>query len=160
MACPVDTDHVPLSEPRPAQQRKADVLAALSAPQADAWVATSGQGPHLVPLSVHWTGARIVVAVEPSSRTARNLDRTRIARLALGGSRDVVMIDTEVTRIDSDGEIDDDVAERYAAQAGWDPRSSRDGFVYVVLRPTRIQAWREVNELPGRTLLRDGEWLV
>jgi hypothetical protein len=22
------------------------------------------------------------------------------------------------------------------------------------------QAWREVNELPGRTLMRDGEWLA
>ena len=24
----------------------------------------------------------------------------------------------------------------------------------------RIQAWREVNELPGRELMRDGRWLV
>jgi len=26
--------------------------------------------------------------------------------------------------------------------------------------PGRIQAWREVNELPDRELMRDGRWLV
>ncbi|HZJ07730.1 MAG TPA: hypothetical protein VFD59_20040 [Nocardioidaceae bacterium] len=26
--------------------------------------------------------------------------------------------------------------------------------------PRRIQAWREVNELPDRELMRDGRWLV
>jgi hypothetical protein len=29
-----------------------------------------------------------------------------------------------------------------------------------VLRPVRVQAWREVNEIPERTLMRDGTWLV
>jgi hypothetical protein len=28
------------------------------------------------------------------------------------------------------------------------------------ISPGRIQAWREVNELPGRELMRDGRWLV
>jgi hypothetical protein len=28
-----------------------------------------------------------------------------------------------------------------------------------VLRPLRIQAWREVDELPGRTLMRGGAWI-
>jgi hypothetical protein len=27
------------------------------------------------------------------------------------------------------------------------------------LRPDRIQAWRESNELAGRLLMRGGEWL-
>jgi len=26
--------------------------------------------------------------------------------------------------------------------------------------PRRIQAWREVSELPDRELMRDGRWLV
>jgi len=26
--------------------------------------------------------------------------------------------------------------------------------------PRRIQAWREVDELPDRELMRDGRWLV
>jgi len=24
----------------------------------------------------------------------------------------------------------------------------------------RVQAWREANEIPGRTLMRDGAWLT
>jgi NADPH-dependent FMN reductase len=28
------------------------------------------------------------------------------------------------------------------------------------LRPRRIQAWREENELAGRDLMRDGRWLA
>lgn len=52
------------------------------------------------------------------------------------------------------------LAEGYADQAGWDPRTARGHFVYLVLRPERIQAWREANELAGRTLMRAGSWLV
>ena len=33
-------------------------------------------------------------------------------------------------------------------------------YVYVVLAPERIQAWREANEIAGRTLMRHGKWLV
>jgi hypothetical protein len=28
------------------------------------------------------------------------------------------------------------------------------------ISPRRIKAWREVNELPNRELMRDGRWLV
>ena len=45
-------------------------------------------------------------------------------------------------------------------QAGWDPRNSGDQMRFLVLRPQRIQAWREVNELPGRTLMREGAWIT
>jgi len=31
---------------------------------------------------------------------------------------------------------------------------------FLVLRPQRIQAWREVDELPGRSLMRGGEWII
>jgi hypothetical protein len=51
------------------------------------------------------------------------------------------------------------VADRYAEQSDWDPRSAGPGYAYLVLRPQRIQAWREANEIAGRTLLRDGSWL-
>ena len=30
----------------------------------------------------------------------------------------------------------------------------------LVLVPERIQAWREANELAGRTLMRGGRWVV
>ena len=45
------------------------------------------------------------------------------------------------------------------AQADWDPRRDT-GYVFLVLRPVRVQAWREANEIAGRTLMRDGSWLV
>jgi hypothetical protein len=32
--------------------------------------------------------------------------------------------------------------------------------VFLVLRPVRIQAWRESDEIAGRTLMRDGAWVV
>jgi hypothetical protein len=41
-------------------------------------------------------------------------------------------------------------------QAGLDPRKSGDRTWFPVLRPLRIQAWREVNELPERAMMRSG----
>lgn len=52
------------------------------------------------------------------------------------------------------------LATRHADQAAWDPRNTGQPYLYLLLRPDRIQAWREVNELPGRTLMRAGSWLV
>jgi hypothetical protein len=94
-------------EPRSGPQRKADTLARLQGHEVDVWVASasaSGSGaahPCLVPLTLAWIDERVVIAVEETSRTARNIVQHRTA-----------------------------------------------------------QAWREVNELPGRTLMRDGSWLV
>jgi hypothetical protein len=31
---------------------------------------------------------------------------------------------------------------------------------FPVLRPLRIQAWRQVKELPGPTLMNDGAWIT
>jgi hypothetical protein len=113
----------------------------------------------LVPLSLAWIDGRAVIAVESSSRTARNLEAGRTARLGLGPTRDVVVIDARLERSVSVVEAPD-LAERYARQADWDPRTAGDTYRFLVLRPERIQAWREANELPGRTLMRDGTWLT
>jgi Pyridoxamine 5'-phosphate oxidase len=146
--------------PRDPQTRKADALAMLATPAIDVWVATaSGDGaPYLVPLSLAWVDERVVVAVDGSSRTARQLSAAGHARLGVGPTRDVVMIDAVVDRT---VDVDEDAAlgAAYAAQADWDPRRSA-GYVFVVLRPVRVQAWREVDEIPGRTLMRDGRWLT
>ena len=100
-----------------------------------------------------------MIAVENSSRTARNLQAGRTARLALGPTRDVVVIDARLERSVSAAEAPD-LAEQYAHQADWDPRTAGDTYRYLVRRPERIQAWREVNELRGRTLMRDGTWIT
>ena len=54
----------------------------------------------------------------------------------------------------------DDLGEAFATQNDWDPRTAGDDYVFLVLRPDRIQAWREENELPDRLLMRNGTWLT
>ncbi len=102
---------------------------------------------------------RVVLATDDQSRTARNLAATRSARLGLGPTRDVVVLDVALEATvpvpDGDGEL----ADAYAAQADWDPRTAGPSYVYLVLRPVRIQAWREVDEIVGRTVLLDGVWV-
>ncbi|MDW4572446.1 pyridoxamine 5'-phosphate oxidase family protein [Microbacterium sp. M3] len=149
-----------MPQPRDRATRTSDLLAALTAPAADAWVATASPeaAPYLVPLSVAWVSDRIVIAVEGASRTARNITASGVARVGVGPTRDVALIDAVLERsagVDDDTEL----GAAYAAQADWDPRGLT-GYVFLVLRPTRIQAWRESNELSGRVLMRDGEWLV
>ncbi|KAF2419090.1 pyridoxamine 5'-phosphate oxidase family protein [Microbacterium sp. B35-30] len=149
-----------MPEPRDRASRKADLLAALTAPAADVWVATSSPeaAPYLVPLSLAWIDDRAVIALEERSVTARNIAASGVTRLAVGPTRDVALIDAVLER--SVGVDDDDsLGEPYAAQADWDPRGAA-GYVFLVLRPTRIQAWRESNELAGRVLMRDGAWLI
>lgn len=149
--------------PRSTAQRIADTLSQLRAPAVDAWVATAGPGsgePHLVPLSLAWLSDRVVLATDATSRTAVNLSTGGRARLGLGPTRDVVLIDAYLEASIPVPQAPVDLAEGYAAQADWEPRTAGAGYVYLVLRPDRIQAWREVDELAGRTLMRGGVWVV
>jgi hypothetical protein len=148
------------SEPRDGRVRKADALATLATPAIDAWVSSASAAgeAHLVPLSLAWVDERVVLAVSGASLTARNLTASGRARLAVGPTRDVVMIDAVLDRAIG---VDDDEAlgDAYAAQADWDPRGAV-GYLFLVLRPVRVQAWREADEIAGRTLMRDGRWSV
>jgi hypothetical protein len=146
--------------PRDGRARKVDTLAMLATPAIDVWVASASAtgDAHLVPLSLAWVDGRAVVAVPHSSVTARNVAASGRARLAVGPTRDVVMIDAELDRAVSVGD-DETLGQAYAAQADWDPRHD-SGYVFLVLRPVRLQAWRESDELAGRTLMRDGDWVV
>lgn len=146
--------------PRGGEARKADTLAMLATPAIDVWVSSASAAgeAHLVPLSLAWVDERAVIAVAETSVTARNLTASGRARLAVGPTRDVVMIDAELDRVVGVGE-DEAVGEAYAGQADWDPRRD-SGYVFFVLRPVRIQAWREADEIEGRTLMRDGAWIV
>jgi hypothetical protein len=148
------------AEARDRATRKADTLAMLTTPEIDVWVATASAAgaPHLVPVSLAWVDDRIVIAVPSTSVTARNLTASGEARLAVGATRDVVMIDAVLERR-VDVAAGDPVGTAYVGQADWDPRGSA-GYDFLVLRPMRVQAWREVNEIPGRTLMREGSWLI
>jgi hypothetical protein len=147
-------------QPRTQSQRKADVLARLAAPVADCWVATAdGDEPYLVPLTAAWFEDRIVLATSRRSPTAPTHPAHGRARVGLGPTRDVILIDAtldETVPATASGPI----GEAYATQNDWDPREAGEGFVFLALRPQRIQAWREENELPDRLLMRDGAWLV
>ena len=148
------------AEARDRETRKADTLAMLATPAIDTWVATASAAgaPHLVPVSLAWVEERVVIAVEASSATARNLTASGTARLAVGPTRDVVMVDALLDAT-VDVAADDALGAAYVAQADWDPRRDT-GYLFLVLRPVRVQAWREANEIAGRTLMRDGTWLV
>jgi hypothetical protein len=153
-----------MPEPRSLDQRNSDALAILRARHADLWLASASGAPeaaaHLVPLSYCWTGRHVVVATEPSAVTTRNVVASGRARLALGATRDVVMIDATLAGQVDVAEADDELAEGYAGQADWDPRTAGVDFVYLLLEPRRVQVWREANEIKGRTVMRDGRWLA
>jgi hypothetical protein len=154
------------AEPRSAAVRKVNTLAKLEAIGEDVWIASASLSAagqpvaHVVPLSLAWIDERVVLALEATSQTARNVLEQRRARLALGPTRDVVIIDAVLDRSVHVKDAPAELAERYAHQADWDPRSEGEGYIYLLLRPERIQAWREANELRGRTLMRNSAWLV
>jgi len=147
--------------PAPARSRShrtIDTLARLRT-DVDLWVASASEDGHayLVPLSYLWDGSALLIATPRASRTARNLTRTGWARVALGVTRDVVIVEgrVEVIPIGADPELGD----AHARSTGFDPRTLADEYVYLRIAPQEIQAWRESNELEGRVLMRDGAWL-
>jgi general stress protein 26 len=145
--------------PRPLGQRKQDTLARLWRDE-DAWVASADRdgNVHLVPLSFLWDGAVFVVATPESSPTGRNLRSSGRVRMAIGPTRDVVIIEGTVEAFTLET-VPADMATKYAAEL-WDPRKQTPRYAYYRITPRRIQAWREENELAGRDLMRDGRWLV
>jgi Pyridoxamine 5'-phosphate oxidase len=150
-------------DPNSARPTHSSALELLSAPAADAWVATaSADGrAYLVPLSIGWTGESIVLVTEARSVTAKNLLRARRSRLGVGGTRDVVMIDAEVTGDHAVLDAPATLVEAFVTQSGWDPRKDGNAGDYrlLELRPLEVQAWREANEIAGRTLMRNASWV-
>jgi hypothetical protein len=146
---------------RTRQQRKRDALHRLEH-DIDAWVATAGAdggNPYLVPLSFWWDGRTLLVSTPADSPTGRNLLATGKARLGIGPTRDVVVIDGTVQSALAAAEILDEVGDAFAAKTGFDPRELTTPYLYFHIHPLRLQAWREANELAGRELMRDGHWL-
>jgi Pyridoxamine 5'-phosphate oxidase len=143
---------------RSTEQRKSDAIGKLETDQ-DVWVATADErgNAHLVPLSLCWHDGKVVVAVEGRSRTARNASASGQARLALGPSRDVVMIDATAALVPCSATAA--IAGAYRDRTGWSPGANGGEWVFILLQPTTMQVWREVDEIAGRTVMRDGAWL-
>lgn len=145
-----------MDAPRSAEQRKSDTLTRL-ADDVDAWIASAdatGNG-YLLPLSFLWDGTGLVVSTPSTSVTARNLGRGGGVRVGVGQLRDVTMIDGTAEPV-----RDERTMDAFVAKHGWDPRKESGDYVFFRIVPDRVQAWREVNELAGRTLMRDGDWLT
>ncbi|NUW38570.1 pyridoxamine 5'-phosphate oxidase family protein [Nonomuraea rhodomycinica] len=146
---------------RPAHQRKHDTLHRLEH-DVDAWVATADPGtgePYMVPLSFLWDGATLLLATAAASPTAANLQANGKARLGLGTTRDVVLIEGTVETLRM-ADLSTQAGDAFAAKTGFDPRELASPYLYFRVRPQRVQAWREVNELDERDLMTGGRWHV
>lgn len=145
-----------MAEPRSRQERIADCLRRLKV-DSDAWVAsTSADRPWLAPLSFLWRDEQLLLATDAASPTATNVATIPRLRLALGHTRDVVIVQGEAHLAPST-DLTDEEAGAYQSKHGSDPRTWADSVIR--LRPSRILAWREENELADRLLMRDGVWL-
>ena len=144
---------------RTPEQRKQDSLHRLKH-DVDAWVATADGGtPYMIPLSFLWDSGTLVISTPASSPTSRNLIATGKVRVGVGPTRDLVLIEGTATAM-SEAEVTSALGDGFAAKAGFDPRELETPYQYLRLRPVRLLAWREANELEGRELMRSGEWLV
>lgn len=122
----------------------------------DAWFATGGtDGPHLVPLSFLWHDEALLIATEDGSPTARNLQANGQVRVGVGVTRDVVLIEAHATTVD---DVDAATGDAFAEHTGFDPRQL-DNYAFYRVVPQELRAWREVNELAHRLLMRGGRWL-
>ncbi|PDP88193.1 pyridoxamine 5'-phosphate oxidase [Glycomyces fuscus] len=152
--------HPVSAAPRSGARRRRDTEHRL-AHDVDVWVASASAdgAPHLVPLSFDWDGGTLLAATAADSPTGRNLAATGTVRLGLGDTRDVTVIDgrVEVLRIDA---LTRGRGDRFAERTGFDPRALAAPYRWFRITPRRVQAWREVNEMAGRELMREGRWLV
>jgi hypothetical protein len=147
--------------PEPARslkQRKIDTLHRMENDK-DLWIASSNAkgDPYLVPLSFWWDGTALFVATVLKNPTAQNIITTGKARIALGHTRDVILIDASATILESN-EINE-CADNFTKKCGWDPRKAK-GYRFFHLDPFHIEVWREENEHADRLLMKDGKWLV
>lgn len=141
------------------EQRKQDTLDRLEKEE-DAWVATaSADGvPCLVPLSFVWHRGTLLLATRRTNPTAVNVNPSGQARLTLGHTRDVVLIEGTAELVEG-VDLPAESADAFAEKLRWDPRG-RSPWVYLRVTPHTVKAWREVNELAERDLMLDGTWLI
>lgn len=148
----------PLARTR--EERKNDTLHRLEH-DVDAWVATADPvagTPYMVPLSFLWEGESLLISTEAASPTARNLVASGRVRLGIGHTRDLVLIEGESQALEP-AELSQELGDAFAVKTGFDPRALKSPYLYFRIRPLRLQAWREVNELKDRDLIVEGKWL-
>ena len=80
-------------------------------------------------------------------------------RIGIGATRDVVMVDGSVDVAPTTA-LEPAEADRFAQRTGFDPRETSGSYLFFRVVPSRIQAWREENELRGRVVMLDGRWIT
>lgn len=125
------------------------------------WVATASLAgvPHLVPLSLAWDGKAILVATPTDTPTVRNAIASGFARASLDSADDVVIIDADI-HVDDLIDVEPSTLDGYISRVGWDPRENSGAWSLLTLTPRRIQSWNGVSEIGGRTIMRNGTWVV
>ncbi|MFI6655054.1 pyridoxamine 5'-phosphate oxidase family protein [Streptomyces sp. NPDC050523] len=148
------------TSPREPRRRRQDVLRRLDQ-EIDIWVASADADgvPCLVALWFVWHDDSVWLATRATNPTGRNLRDGRRARLALGDTRDVVLVDGDVETY-AQRDVPAAAAEAFLAKTGWDPRRDSPSYAFFRVRPRAVQAWHEQHELPGRHLMKDGVWLA
>ncbi len=146
--------------PRTPEQRKRDALARLER-ESDVWVASADPDgvPCLVALWFVWHGQAVWLSTRPANPTGRNLRHGGRARLALGDTQEVVLVDGDGETFAA-GDVPEAAADAFARKTGWDPRGEAVPYAFFQVRPRAVQVWHGVHELPGRTLMREGVWTV
>ncbi|WP_328687372.1 pyridoxamine 5'-phosphate oxidase family protein [Streptomyces caniferus] len=146
--------------PRSPEQRKREALARLARDN-DVWAATADATgePCLVPLAFWWDGEAVWLSTRDTNPTGRNLCASGRVRLSFGHTRDVVLVHGTARMLTRE-ELPAGVGDAFAAKDGWDPREDHPSYVFFRVAPQVLQAWATVVEMAGRTLMRDGEWLV
>ncbi|MBQ0825217.1 pyridoxamine 5'-phosphate oxidase family protein [Streptomyces tagetis] len=146
--------------PRTSRQRKREALERLARDK-DVWVATADATgePCLVPLVFWWDGETVWLSTRDTNPTGRNLCASGRVRLSFGHSRDVVLVHG-TARVLTREEVSAEVGDAFAAKDGWDPREDHPSYVFFQVTPQVLQAWGTASEMAGRTLMRDGKWLV
>ena len=147
----------PFGPSRSAGRRRADVLALLES-ERHLWLASAADGDaHLIPVAFVWHKGEVLMATSAASRTARNLRAAGRTRIALGHTRDVVLIDGTVDLV-SVHDVDTATAVKLATLPISPLRAP--GMVCIRLRPRTVLAWRGPQEIDTRVVMRDGRWLA
>lgn len=71
----------------------------------------------------------------------------------------MVLVEGSATRLEA-AELAPGEIEAFAAHSGFDPSGLARPYPYFRVVPVWIQAWREVNEIAGRDLMKAGRWLL
>jgi hypothetical protein len=142
--------------PRPLSVRKQDMLHRFEH-DVDAWVSTASLDgtPYLMPLSFLWSSGTLLLSTSVTNPTARNLQANPKVQLTIGQVRDVIHIAGTAAITD----ITDTEGDSFATKAGFDPRPLSN-YPFFRVTPTKIQTWREANELKDRILMDKGIWLA